>query len=90
MLGNMTRGEKILAGAKLSRGNAISGTKRNLIVALDKSGHRPSVIARSLSISRTTVYYHLHPEKYQKKLDYMKRFRGGWIPEEDPWELEDG
>jgi len=90
MLGNMTRAERILAGENLTRGKHISGTQRNLIIALDKSGHRPSVIARGLSISRTTVYYHLHPEKYQKKTDYMRRFRGGWILEEDPWELEDG
>jgi len=90
MSGKMSRGQKILAGVGLPRGNNISSVISNMIVPLYESGHKPSTIARNLSISRTTVYYHLHPEKYEKKLAYMKRFRSSWIPEPDPWELEDG
>lgn len=90
MTDSMTRGQKILAGVNLPRGNRISVSKASMIIGLHRSGHKPSVIAHSLGVSRTTVYYHLHPEKYQEKIDYMKRFRSKWVPEPDIWELEDG
>lgn len=72
----------------------ISQYERRMIASLSISGHKPGKIARSLGISRTTVYYHLHPQKYEQKLEYVRNYekqqRSPWKLEHSDWELEDG
>lgn len=61
-----------------------------MITELSAAGHGPLDIARNLGISRTTVYYHLHPDKYERKIQYMKEFRSNWKLEHSDWEPENG
>lgn len=80
-----------LGALGMSRGTArVSSTKANMILQLHKSGHGPTEVARALGLSRMTIYYHLHPEKYMRKLQYMKEFRSSWKLEHSDWELENG
>jgi len=90
MVTSISRGAKMAAGIKLPRGNSISITKGNMIIALDGAGYGPAAISRALSVSRTTIYYRLHPDKYKDKLEYVRKYRHAWTPEKDPWELENG
>lgn len=81
----------------------VAKTWVQMIHQLSESRHSVTRIAKALGVSRTTVYYHLHPGKYQEKLDYVRRFRtmrkagSYWEPEPDDsefefnsWEMEDG
>jgi predicted transcriptional regulator len=72
----------------------ISSTLENMIYSLIDAGYRPSKIAKDLGISRGTVYYYLHPDKYIEKLEYTRRYeriqRSSWRLEHSDWELEDG
>lgn len=74
--------------------NKISRKKERMIHSLRKSGYPPTKIANELNISRGTVYYYLNPDKYLKKLDYVRdyerRQRELKIQGSSRWELEDG
>lgn len=65
----------------------ISLTTENMIYSLRDAGYRPAKIAKSLGVSRGTVYYYLHPGKYAEKLEYTRRYeriqRSPWNPEPD-------
>ena len=91
-LKNRTVSKAVASGIRITRRRRTSSTWKRMIYSLRDSGHSTAAIARALGLSRTTIYYYLHPDKYIEKLEYVRRFRkkGSWELEQSDWELENG
>lgn len=74
--------------------NKIPIFKERMIPLLHGAGYSTKKIAINLGVSRNTVYYYLHPDKYVDKLEYVRRYeraqRDSWQLELSDWELENG